>query len=165
MQKSLQKVRDSQELTKAQVATIILEQAEQLTGSRMSYFAVLTDDHRELTMIAWSRAAMAECRMREVPLKYPLAATGLWGDCVRERQPVIVNDYEQCTRVTKKGTPDGHAPVLRHLNVPIREDGRIVGILGVGNKETPYTAADAKLLQEFANASWPTVAQARVGEP
>ena len=79
----------------------------------------------------------------------------MWGDCIRERQAVITNDYEACTRATKKGYPDGHVPVRRHLNVPVLSGAAIKGILGVGNKTDEYSEQDAALLQAFANAAWP----------
>jgi hypothetical protein len=76
---------------------------------------------------------------------------------------VITNDYEQCTRATKKGYPDGHVPVRRHMNVAVMCGDRIKGILGVGNKTDEYTAADAATLQSFANAAWPMFAEVQAG--
>jgi GAF domain-containing protein len=130
----------------------LVEEAVRLTGSAIGYFAVLNEADDELIMISWSQSAMAACSMSDKPIIYPLEATGLWGDCIRERQPVITNDYEACERVTKKGYPDGHVNVVRHMNVPIWESGQIIGILGVGNRDTDYSEEDAQLLQEFANA-------------
>jgi hypothetical protein len=85
-------------------------------------------------------------------------STGLWGDCVRERKAVITNDYKNCTRPTKKGTPEGHVPVVRHMNVPVMAGESIKGILGVGNRSADYTKEHATLLQSFANAAWPIMA-------
>jgi hypothetical protein len=76
---------------------------------------------------------------------------------------VITNDYENCTRVTKKGYPDGHVHVERHMNVPIMCGERIRGILGVGNKTEEYTAADAAALQAYANAAWLIFDQVKQG--
>lgn len=143
------------------IARRLIEEAAVLTQSKLAYFAVTNDAVTELTMIAWSRNAMEECRMHEMPRIYPVEATGLWGDCIREGGAVITNDYENCTRKTKKGYPVGHVPVKRHLNVPVMADGKVKGILGVGNKEAEYTEKDAALLQAFANAAWPSVARAK----
>jgi GAF domain-containing protein len=121
----------------------------------MAYFAVIDQDKDELIMLGWSKSAMAACQMQIKPIHYPIEATGLWGDCVRERGPVITNDYANCRRPTKKGYPEGHVQVDRHMNVPVMADTEIVGILGVGNRGEPYSEDDAALLQSFANAAWP----------
>ena len=139
----------------------LVEEAVQLTGSTLGYFAVTDDALTTLTMIAWSKNAMAQCSVMEMPLIYPVEATGLWGDCIRERTAVITNDYDACTRPTKKGYPDGHVPIKRHLNVPVWEGNQIRGILGVGNKLDDYSDRDAELLQAFANAAWPSILEAQ----
>ena len=51
--------------------------------------------------------------------------------------------------------------MMRHMNVPMWENDPIVGILGVGNRESDYTEADAQLLQDFANAAAGSVRRVR----
>lgn len=158
MDASLQRIRENGHLPRQALVDLIVEEAIRLTGSALGYLAVLSEDERILTMLAWSKSAMAACKTRKIPLTYPVEATGLWGDCIRERGAVIVNDYDACTRPTKKGCPDGHVPVKRHLNVPMRSGSRQTGILGVGNKAEAYSAKDAAMLQAFADAVWPILA-------
>ena len=131
--------------------------AAELTDSKLGYFATMNATEDELTMLGWSRTAMDACAMMDKPIIYPLVATGLWGDCVRERQAVIINDYEKCEKQTKKGYPEGHVNVTRHMNIPIWEGDKIVAVLGVGNKEASYENKDAKLLSEYAQAVWSVV--------
>lgn len=161
MEKSIQRVRDSRHLGRQALVDLIVEEAIQLTGSTLGYLAVLSEDESQLTMLAWSKSAMEICRTSKIPIQYPVEATGLWGDCIRERKAVVVNDYEACTRPTKKGYPDGHVPVKRHMNAPMRSGTRLTGILGVGNKTAPYTPADATCLQAFADAVWPIFADVK----
>ncbi len=42
------------------------------------------------------------------PIVYPIEKTGLWGDGVHEKRPVVTNDYKSLVRPTKKGYPAGH---------------------------------------------------------
>jgi GAF domain-containing protein len=158
MKEAIRRVRESSHLGRQAVVDLIVDESIQLTGSNLGYLAVLSEDESQLTMLAWSKSAMEICRTSKIPIQYPVEATGLWGDCIRERGAVVVNDYEGCTRPTKKGYPDGHVPVKNHMNVPMRSGTRLTGILGVGNKAGPYTPADAALLQEFADAVWPIFA-------
>ena len=161
MEQALAKLRAESALPPIELSKIIVEEAVRLTGSALGYFAITDDTEAQLTMLAWSQSAMAICSTQEMPIEYPVVATGIWGDCIRERAPVITNDYPNCTRVTKKGYPEGHVPVLRHMNVPVFSGTKIMGILGVGNRETEYSPADAELLQAFANAAWPIFAPAK----
>lgn len=158
MEDSLQYIRENRDLPRQALVDLIVEEAVRLTGSSLGYLAVLSADERVLTMLAWSKNAMEACKTRKIPMTYPVEATGLWGDCIREHGAVIVNDYEACVRPTKKGYPDGHVPVLRHMNAPMRCGTRQTGILGVGNKLDPYSAADADTLQKYADAVWPILA-------
>ncbi|MBM3300870.1 MAG: GAF domain-containing protein [Deltaproteobacteria bacterium] len=141
-----------------------VDEAAALTGSKLSYFAVLNDVGDKLTMLGWSRAAMGECSMIDKPLDYPLEQTGVWGDCIRERRAVIINDYPGCTKVTKKGYPNGHVNVIRHANLPIWEGARMVGLLGVGNKETDYSEADMTVLSAYVQQAWAFVKKEVVDE-
>ena len=70
-----------------------IEGAGIVTGSPLGYLAFLNEDESELSMYAWSKNAMAECSMQEKPIVYKTEKTGLWGEAVRQRGPVITNDY------------------------------------------------------------------------
>ena len=161
MKEAIRRLRENDRLSLKRAADMLIEEAVRLTGSKIGYFATLNKWEHLLTMIAWSKGAMAMCSMANKPIVYPVESTGLWGDCVRERKAVITNDYKNCTRPTKKGTPEGHTPVLRHMSVPMMSGNSIKGVLGVGNRETEYTDKIAAELQSFANEAWPMVARAQ----
>ena len=133
---------------------LYVEHAILTTRSQIGYFAFLSWSEDSLTMLGWSKSAMDACKTITKPIKYQLVDTGLWGDCVRERRPVITNDYANSRAPNKKGYPSGHVVVVRHMNVPIEKGPKIRGILGVGNKDSDYTAQDAESLQKFANEGW-----------
>ena len=129
----------------------------QVTDSTLSYFATMDATEKVLTMVGWSKSAMIHCRMIDKPIIYKIENTGLWGDAVRERKPVITNDYAGLKKPTKKGYPDGHVHVRRHMNLPILEGQHIVMVVGVGNKTNEYTLDDAKALNTFMDAAWKTL--------
>jgi GAF domain-containing protein len=160
MEDALHRLQQCVSRGKEALVNAIIEEAIGLTDSAMAYFATADEAKGELTMLGWSKSAMASCAMIDKPIEYPIEATGIWGDCIRERKAIITNDYAGCTRVTKKGYPLGHVQVLRHMNVPVMWGQKITGILGVGNKVQEYTEDDAALLQAFANGMWPIFGQA-----
>ncbi len=127
------------------------------TQSTLSYFATINPAENVLTMIGWSKTAMSMCGIMDKPIVYKLEDTGLWGDAVRERKAVITNDYKALVKPTKKGYPEGHVVVRRHLNLPIFEGKKVVLVAGVGNKPEAYTAADARNLEELLNVVWPAL--------
>lgn len=126
----------------------------QITGSTISYFALYDSKTDILTMIGWSASAMMNCALMEKPIVYKLKETGLWGDAVRERKAVITNDYKNLVKPTKKGYPQGHVNIRKHMNLPITDMGKIVLVAGVGNKSTDYTEEDAKKLEKYMTAAY-----------
>jgi len=50
---------------------------------------------------------MQECSLQDKPLVYRLKETGLWGEAVRQRRPIVTNDYP-APNPWKKGVPAGH---------------------------------------------------------
>jgi len=127
-----------------------------LTNSEISYFAVMNPDEDILTMIGWSKSAMGNCGIMDKPLVYKLEETGLWGDAVRERGPVIINDYQRSTKPTKKGYPEGHLHIESHMNLPIFDGDRVALVVGVGNKPGGYTMDDVYLVEDLMTEAWQT---------
>ena len=45
-----------------------------------------------------------------------LDQAGVWAEAVRQRRPLIHNDYEALAN--KKGLPHGHVPIVRQIGGP-----------------------------------------------
>ena len=140
-----------------------LEEGVRLTRSKMGYLAFLNDDETVLTMHAWSEGAMAECAIEQKPRTYQVAETGLWGEAVRQRRPVITNDYA-VPNPLKKGIPPGHVAVLRHANVPVFDGPKIVAVAGVGDKPEPYDESDTRQLTILMQGMWRLIQRQRAAQ-
>ena len=138
------------------LARFALEEGVRLTKSKIGYLAFMNEDETVLTMHAWSRHAMDQCAISDKPIIYPLAATGQWGEAVRQRRPIIINDFA-APRPDKKGYPPGHVEVSRHMNLPVFDGQRIVAVAGVGNKEEPYNESDVRQLTLLMDGMWKLV--------
>ncbi|MDM8536045.1 response regulator [Desulfobacterales bacterium HSG17] len=134
-----------------EVAKQSLEQMIGLTFSKVGYLHFVNPDQKSISLFSWSERTLENCTAIK-DSHYPLDAAGVWADCVRKRKPVIHNNYADLT--DKKGLPDGHFPVWRHMSVPIFDKGNIVAIAGVGNKEAPYDETDEKQLMLFMRSMW-----------
>ncbi|MDP3562998.1 MAG: PAS domain S-box protein, partial [Methanoregula sp.] len=137
-----------------------VEGAGAVTESPLGYLAFLNDDESELSMYAWSRSAMKECAIRDKPIVYKTAKTGLWGEAVRQRRAVITNDYA-APNPAKKGYPLGHPEIVRHMNVPIMDSGHIVLVAGVANKPADYTDTDVQELLLLMQSLWLVIKRRR----
>ena len=130
-----------------------MESAVRLTGSTIGYIAFTNGDETTLTMYAWSKTAMRECAIADKPVIYSVCETGLWGEAIRQRRAVITNDYA-APNPWKKGMPEGHVRVSRHMNVPVFDGTKIVVVAGVGNKPDDYGDDDVRQLTLLMSGLW-----------
>ncbi|MFH1194847.1 MAG: GAF domain-containing protein [bacterium] len=145
------------------IITFALEKAVNLTKSKIWYLAFLNEDESVLTLQKWSETALAECMIKDKSLIFPVETTGLWGEAVRQRKPIITNDYA-AENPFKKGHPEGHVNLKRHLNIPLIIDNKIILVAGVGNKEEPYDEVDVQQLTLLMEGMWRLIERKRVDE-
>jgi two-component system sensor histidine kinase/response regulator len=136
-----------------EITDFALEAAVRLTESKIGYLAFMNEDETVLTMHSWSKTAMEQCAIIDKPIVYPVETTGLWGEAVRRRKPVITNDYSAPDPL-KKGYPEGHVQVDRHMNVPVFDGEHVVAVAGVGNKDDPYDESDVRQLTLLMQGMW-----------
>ncbi|WP_340818129.1 GAF domain-containing protein [Methanolobus sp. WCC4] len=136
-----------------EIAEFVKEEAVRLTESKLGYLAFMNADETDLIMHSWSKDAMAECSISDRQFIYPVSTTGLWGEAVKQRKAIITNDY-MAPNPLKKGYPEGHVKLIRHMNVPIFDGGHIVAVVGVGNKEEDYDESDVQQLTLLMQGMW-----------
>ncbi|MBW2690147.1 MAG: PAS domain-containing protein, partial [Deltaproteobacteria bacterium] len=140
-----------------------LDEVEALTRSEVGFYHFVEADQRTLTLQTWSTNTLENmCTADNIGLHYPVNEAGVWVDCIHQRQPVIHNDYASLPH--KKGLPEGHAPIVRELVVPVIRGGKIVAVLGVGNKKTNYDQEDVNTIQRLANVAWESVVRKQAEE-
>src|SRR5208282_3839609 len=129
-----------------------LDEIGQFTNSPIGFLHFVESDQKTLSLQAWSTRTLAEfCTAEGKGAHYPIEKAGVWVDCFHEKRPVIHNDYSALPH--RKGLPDGHPPVLRELSVPIMRFGRVVAILGIGNKPEDYTQQDIEVASYLADVA------------
>jgi PAS domain S-box-containing protein len=158
---SLLELNNMTESSESELTHFAMETAVHLTKSTIGYIAFVNEDETTLTMYAWSRSAMEECSVGRKPVIYKVSETGLWGEAVRQRKAIITNDYSKPT-TPKKGIPEGHVHISRHMNVPIFDGNKIVMVAGVGNKVTEYDSNDVGQIMLLMKGLWSIVCRKRV---
>ena len=135
---------------------IALHEAKNLTESQFGYIYHYDEDTRQFQLNTWSKEVMSECRIVEPQTCYELKKTGLWGEVVRQRTAIIVNDFE-AEHPLKKGYPEGHAKLFKFMSVPVFDADRIVAVVGLANKPSDYCDSDVLQLRLLMNSVWKVV--------
>jgi two-component system, cell cycle sensor histidine kinase and response regulator CckA len=140
-----------------------VDEVENLTSSLVGFYHFVEPDQQTLSLQAWSTRTVEKfCQAEGKGRHYNVDQAGVWVDCIRERRPVIHNDYASLPH--KRGLPEGHASLVRELVVPILRNNRIVAILGVGNKASDYTQEDIFGVTYLADVAWEIAQRKRAEE-
>ena len=155
---SLLKLSQMSSVSDKKIRAFALEEIVRLTSSKAGYLHFVNEETNSLELVAWSKDVRKACQADQTR-HYPLDKAGVWADSVRLRRPVIHNDFENVP--DKKGMPEGHFPIRRHMSVPVMDNGRIVAVAGVGNKEAAYDESDVNQLTLFMTSMWSIIKQKR----
>lgn len=138
----------------------VLSEAIFLTNSEFGYIYFYSEKTNEFTLNTWSKEVMDVCQITNPHTIYQLDKTGVWGEAVRQRKPIVINDFD-APNPFKKGFPKGHAPLKKFMTIPVFNDDEIVAVVGVANKSDDYTNSDIRQLTLLMDAVWKIVQQNR----
>lgn len=131
-----------------------LEKVIQVTGSQFGYIYHYYEERQEFVLNSWSKGVMPSCSVTEPQTRYQLEKTGIWGEAVRQRKPILVNNFAE-ENPLKRGYPEGHIHLDRFLTIPVFDNRQqIVAVVGVANKEQPYTEQDVLQLNLIMSEVW-----------
>jgi len=137
-----------------EICDYVLEKAIALTESQIGYIAFTNDDESEITMYAWSGQTNNRCGIREeVPSVFNVHKPGFLGKAVKEKKPIIINDYT-VPHPFKRGIPEGHFPINRYMSIPVFDNEKIVMEAAVANKDDRYEERDIRQLTLLMNGAW-----------
>ncbi|MBU1105120.1 MAG: DUF3365 domain-containing protein [Candidatus Riflebacteria bacterium] len=130
-----------------------LANAIALTDSKIGFIFFYDEDKKQFVLNSWSRDVMEECNVANPQTCYELDKTGFWGEAVRQRKSIILNNF-QSKNPLKKGLPAGHVQLSRFLAVPVFYNEQIVALVGVANKTSDYDEADVLQLTLLMDVVW-----------
>ncbi len=136
-----------------ELCDFVLDKGGVITASEMGFLGFVSEDQETMTIHAWSKLAMANCRILDKPIEFQVSEAGLWGEIVRTQRPLIVNDYA-AAHPAKKGCPEGHVHISRFMGVPVFEGERVVAVAAMANKQTDYDELDVKHLTLLGETLW-----------
>ena len=149
------------DLSERQIIQHTLEEVVRLTQSEIGYLHFVNQDEESIELFAWSEGALRQCTAVS-DSHYPISEAGVWADCARTKRPVVHNAYQDLAQ--RKGCPAGHLHLIRHASIPIVDAGKVVIILGVGNKATQYDDSDIRQMILAADSLWKIILRKRAEE-
>ncbi len=150
-------------LTLPELLQATLDEAEKISGSQVGFYHFVEDDQVTIALQAWSTNTITkECKAEGIGLHYPLQRAGVWADSIRERRPVVHNDYHSLPN--RLGLPKGHTHVTRELVIPVIRNNQVAAVIGVGNKNTDYTVSDIENIGSLADLAWEILENKRAEE-
>jgi len=141
-----------------EILRVTLDEAEKLTESSIGFCHLVEEDPTSPSL--WVALSHIQKTMHGVEcdmLHPPLADAGLWNGFIPQ-QAVIINDYS-ARENQRLCWPTGHPEIRRTLFVPILQGGKVMALLGVGNKREAYDDHDLKLLTTLADVAWDIVSR------
>lgn len=135
---------------------LALSEAIGITESKFGYIYRYNETKKEFVLNTRSHDVMEACAVVKPETCHKLDKTGIWGEAVRQRKPIIINDFEE-ENPLKKGFPEGHVRLHRFLTIPVFAEEKIVAVIGLANKEKPYTEEDLLQLQVMMDSVWKVV--------
>ncbi|MBL8967786.1 MAG: GAF domain-containing protein, partial [Spirochaetaceae bacterium] len=142
--------------TRQEFLDYALDEAIKLTESEFGYIYFYDEATEVFTLNSWSKGVMKECLVQNPQSRYELEKTGIWGEAVRQRKPLLLNDFG-ADNPLKKGYPSGHVRLRRFLTVPVFSRDRIVAVVGAANKAQTYDETDILQLSLLMDAVWKEV--------
>lgn len=139
------------------LAQICLDAAQEMTGSRFGFLGEI-DESGRFADIAISGSGWEACKMTGSPghraMPTELKVNGIYGRVLRDGKGFFTNDPS--SHPDSIGFPPEHPGVESFLGVPLVRDGRIVGVVCMGNREGGYTSAELESLEAMV----PTMVEA-----
>lgn len=138
-----------------------LNEAINLTGSKIGYIFFYDEQTQEFEINTWSRNIMEFCSIKALFKAYHLSEAGLWADVVRDRESKIYNHFDELL-IGKSAFPEGHIEISKFMTIPVFVADKIVAVVGFANKETDYDIDDLLQIQLLMDGVWKEVERKKV---
>lgn len=124
-------------------AQILFDSCKKLTGAKAGYVALLSETGEENNVLFLDDGG-DDCT---VDPNLPMPVRGLREQAYINKEAVYDNDFNNSEWV--KFMPDGHVIMKNVLFAPLIIKNQAVGLIGLANKPSNFTDADARIISAF----------------
>jgi diguanylate cyclase (GGDEF)-like protein/PAS domain S-box-containing protein/putative nucleotidyltransferase with HDIG domain len=142
--------------SKQEQLNYVLQEALKLTESQYGYIYLYDAEKQEFTLNSWTGSVLKDCNITEKVNIYQLEKIGLWGEVIRQKKAIVINDFEQPNQL-KKGYPKGHVALKKYMSIPVIIDKKIVAVVGFANKHSDYDYSDVYGMTLLMSGVWNAV--------
>jgi GAF domain-containing protein len=132
---------EKQNFTEA--ARSIFDRCREITGAFSGYVALLSEDGQENEVLFLESGGMP-CTVNPA---LPMPIRGLRAIAYKTQKAIYDNDFMNSKWV--KFMPEGHVVLKNVMFAPLNIDLKTVGIIGLANKPSDFTDADAQIASVF----------------
>lgn len=132
----------------------VLQRVVQITRSAGGYLALVntTQSHVSVCSLELPDNGRRDANQLDVNLSRRAMAAGLAGAAVGASREIICNEYLGSNKSEDIYPYSG--TIVRHLDVPICNDGKIVMVVGVCNNSTEYDNSDIRQMKMVVEGMW-----------
>lgn len=133
--------------TDNEIGELWLKMAEDMTGSKYGFVGEINEEGK-YDALALSDPGWDACRIpgtNKTRLIMNMVFRGFWGMPVTTGESIIVNAPD--LHPQSVGRPEGHPPLTAFLGVPMKHNGKVVGMFALANKEGGYDEEDVKSIE------------------
>jgi PAS domain S-box-containing protein len=139
-------------------AQSIFNSCKHLIGATSGYVALLSKDGTENEVVFLDSGGLS-CR---VDPRLPMPIRGLRAEAYNNKEAVYNNDFLNSEWM--KFMPVGHSKLRNVLFAPMIVDGKVVGLLGLGNKPKGFIENDRRMATVFAELAAIALTQKKAEE-
>lgn len=125
-------------------ARSIFDSCKNIIGASAGYVALLSEDGTK-NEVQFLDAGGGPCSVNP---DLPMPIRGLRAEAYRTGQPVYHNDFSKSPWA--RYMPEGHMVLKNVLFAPLLIEGKIVGALGLANKQGDFTENDVRMANAFS---------------
>jgi len=99
------------------------------------------NEHGTYDTTTYTSQTMQDCAFPEalvLDLSTGMTLRGIWGWPMLHGEPLLCNDLR--AHADRVGFPEGHVELESFLGVPLKRDGKVVGMVAVANKPGGYSS-------------------------
>ncbi|MDR3568808.1 MAG: ATP-binding protein [Syntrophobacteraceae bacterium] len=144
--------------TTEQIADFVLEEQIKITGSQMGWLGFVSEDQLHIAFHERDMGAMEKDCAYGRQMRLSVEMGGIWGDAVKERKTVVINDSSKIDP-RNFGFPGDYVSYRRLLVTPVFEQDRIRAVAMVANKHEQYDATDVKYHTLLLDGMWKLISR------